>query len=109
MNITDLYKNLFGRKGIQDGTVIDLAEHGRSGGLSTGQAFKFVDTLRYAVKITEVGTITYIGLANPGTLQADANWQCMKLDKSSGLVITYANGSADFTNVATDLTALTYS
>ena len=41
-SITDLYNNLFGRKGIADGNVIDMAEHGRVGGLSTGQPFKFV-------------------------------------------------------------------
>lgn len=45
MSITDIYKNLFGRKGIQDGNVIDMSEHGRVGGLSTGQPFKFVADL----------------------------------------------------------------
>jgi len=42
MIITDLYKQLFGKKGIADGNVIDMSEHGRVGGLSTGQPFKFV-------------------------------------------------------------------
>ena len=44
-SITDLYNNLFGRKGIADGNVIDMAEHGRVGGLSTGQPFKFVTAI----------------------------------------------------------------
>lgn len=61
-----------------------------------------------ALKITNDGSITYIGIAAPGTLQSEAKWQCKKLDKSSGLVITYADGDANFDNVATDLTALTY-
>lgn len=41
MSITDLYKLLFGKEHIQDGTVIDMSEHGRVGGLSTDQGFKF--------------------------------------------------------------------
>lgn len=41
INIIDLYKNLFGKRGIADGNVIDMAEHGRVGGISTGQPFKF--------------------------------------------------------------------
>lgn len=41
MNIIDVYRGLFGRKGIEDGNVIDMAEHGRVGGVSTGQPFKF--------------------------------------------------------------------
>jgi len=61
-----------------------------------------------AMKITEAGTVTYIGIAAPGTAQSTALWQCMKIDESSGTVITYADGNASFDNVATDLTSLTY-
>ena len=61
-----------------------------------------------AVKITESGNITYIGKALPGSSQADAVWQCMKIDETSGLVITWADGNELFDNVATDLTVLTY-
>jgi hypothetical protein len=47
MSVTtiDIYKRLFGRKGIADGNVIDMAEHGRVGGVSTGQPFKFVSNI----------------------------------------------------------------
>lgn len=62
-----------------------------------------------AVKVTESGTIKYIGLAAPGTAQSTAKWQAFKVDKTTGTVITYADGNANFDNVATDLTALTYS
>lgn len=41
--ITDLYQQLFGKDHIKDGNVIDFSEHGRTGGLSTGQGFKFVN------------------------------------------------------------------
>lgn len=62
-----------------------------------------------AVKVTVVGSVTYVGLAAPGTAQATAKWQCKKIDGTSGTVVTFADGDANFDNVASDLTALTYS
>jgi hypothetical protein len=64
-----------------------------------------------AIKVTVSGSITYVGLAAPGTSQSSANWQCKKVDESvSGTtVITWADGNGGFDNVATDLTALSYS
>jgi len=111
MSITtiDIHKLLFGKKGIADATVAEVAEHGRAGGVSTGQPFKFTDTVNYAIKITEDGSVTYVAYANPGTAQSAASWKCMKMDATTGLVITWADGDLNFDNVATDLTALTYS
>ena len=62
-----------------------------------------------ARKITESGTTTYVAYATPGASQSSAVWQAFKIDESTGLVITYADGNANFDNTATDLTALTYS
>ena len=39
---TDLYQILFGKSHIRDGDVIEWAEHGRVGGVSTGEAYKKV-------------------------------------------------------------------
>lgn len=61
----------------------------------------------YAVKVTAVGSITYVGEAAIGSSQGSAVWRCKKVDQTSGTVITWANGGA-FSNVATDLTALSY-
>lgn len=36
---------LFGKGGLKDGDVISMAEHGRVGGVSTGQPFKFVSNI----------------------------------------------------------------
>lgn len=71
---------------------------------------KIVDT-PMAKKITAVGSITYIASATPGTAQAAAAWQVQKVDESIAgtTVITWADGNANFDNVATDLTALIYS
>lgn len=62
-----------------------------------------------AIKITTVGDITYIAIAAPGTAQSAASWQVKKIDNTTGTVITWAGGNANFSNVATDLTALSYS
>lgn len=62
-----------------------------------------------ATKITEDGLMTYIAIAAPGTAQSSALWQCKKIDETTGIVITWADGDSEFDNVATDLTALTYS
>lgn len=62
-----------------------------------------------ATKITEVGDVTYIATAPAGTAQSTAGWQVKKIDASTGVVITWADGNTAFDNVATDLTALSYS
>lgn len=66
-------------------------------------------SVNVASKITSIGSITYVAIAAPGTSQSSALWQAMRIDTSSGAVITWADGNASFDNVATDLTALTYS
>ena len=62
-----------------------------------------------AIKMTVVGTVTYIAKAAPGTAQSAASWQAQKVDETSGTVITWADGNAAFDNIASDLTLLTYS
>lgn len=66
-------------------------------------------TDKLAVKVTVSGTNTYVAYATPGSSQASAVWRAKKVDESSGTVITWADGNTSFDNVATDLTALTYS
>lgn len=61
-----------------------------------------------ALKVTTVGSVTYVGKAVIGSAQASAVWQCKKIDTTSGVVITWA-GSGSFNQVATDLTVLSYS
>lgn len=61
------------------------------------------------IKITQVNSIRYLALAAPGTAESADKWQVRKIDETSGLRITWADGNASFDNVATDLTALSYS
>lgn len=63
----------------------------------------------YATKITVSGSVTYVAKAAVGSAQGSAVWQVQKIDETTGTVITWADGNAEFDNVATDLTALTYS
>ena len=86
-----------------------MAEHGRAGGVSTGQPFKFTDAVPMAMKMQQDGSVYYIGTANPGTTQATAAWQALKLDTTSGIIITWADGDTLYNNIATDLASLTYS
>lgn len=61
-------------------------------------------------KITVSGTTVYVACAPIGTAQASATWQAKKIATSGNdTTITWADGNANFDNVATDLTALTYS
>lgn len=62
----------------------------------------------FAVKVTTSGTTTYVAKAAIGSSQSSAVWQAKKIDESSGVVITWAD-SGNYSQVATDLTALTYS
>lgn len=105
-----LYQSLFGKKNAPSGgSVIDFAEHGRAGGVSTGQPFKYIGNVEMAMKVTTSGSVTYLALAKPGTSESSALWQARKIDATTGAVITWADGNTSFDNVASDLTALTYS
>lgn len=63
----------------------------------------------YATKIVEAAPYTYIAKAAAGSAQASAVWQAKRLDETSGLIITYADGNTNFDNVATNLAGLSYS
>lgn len=63
----------------------------------------------YAVVIRESGAYTYIGKAAIGSSTASAVWQVKRLDTTTLLDVKWADGNANFDNVATDLTALSYS
>jgi hypothetical protein len=62
-----------------------------------------------ALKFTEDGSVQYLAVAAPGTSEATAKWKVMKIDNTSGIRITWADGDCNFDNEATDLTSLSYS
>ena len=65
-----------------------------------------------ALRLFESGYVVYVCTAAPGALAARAVWQVMKVDATSGVIITRADGNSNYDNVATDLAtvaALSYS
>jgi hypothetical protein len=64
---------------------------------------------QYALKMTTVGDVDYIAEADAGTLESANVWRAKKVDSTSGITITWADGDAGFNNVATNLPGLTYS
>lgn len=66
--------------------------------------------LGQAQKVTVVGDLTYVAVAPPGTEQATAGWRAYLVTVSGGTTtVTWADGNSNYDNVATDLTALSYS
>lgn len=109
--ITDLYKQLFGRKGIGDGNVIDMAEHGRAGGISTGDPFKMVRDVEEKTLIDEVdSSTTYIGKTRMGGDIGQEVWQIKKIAVSGTITtISYADGNTNYDNEWDERASLSYS
>lgn len=64
----------------------------------------------YATRIDEASaTVTYIGNSLPGSATSAAAWQIKKIDETSGTVITWASGNANFNKVWDDRASYTYS
>lgn len=65
---------------------------------------------KYAIFGIVSGSITYVAKAVVGASTANSVWQVMKMNETSGFpIITWADGNENFDNVATDLTALSFS
>lgn len=98
---------------------LDLEEHLTISGVggkkvyvidSQGNIIDFGGDSNVAKKITSDGDDTYIAIAAIGSAQASAVWQAFKISVSGDdTVFTWADGDENFDNVATDLTALSYS
>jgi hypothetical protein len=56
-----------------------------------------------AVVVYESGTNLYVCKAVIGAALGDASWQIKKVDTSSGAVITWCDGNANYDNTATNL------
>jgi hypothetical protein len=63
----------------------------------------------HATKVTVVGSVTYVAKAPAGTLQSEAKWQVKKIDETTGVVISWADGNTNFDNKAENLSSLVYS
>jgi len=108
-NIIDLYKQLFGRKGIADGNVIDMAEHGRVGGVSTGQSFKFAKEPESKKIIDDtVADYVYVGEASLGADKSEAVWKIKKWLLVSPYESQFPDGSREYKFVWDERASYTY-
>ncbi len=115
MSLLDTYRKLFGKDSPKDGSVIELAEHGRAGGLSSGQGYKFTKKVDETQIIDESSaTVVYIGCAIPGSdttsNKADARWKIKKIDSTTNpTLIVWADGDTEYDNIWDNRASLSYS
>ncbi len=65
---------------------------------------------QYATRVDEASaTVSYIGQAVTGSSTATAVWRIKKMDTTSGIVITWADGNPNFDNIWDNRASLTYS
>ena len=108
-------KELFDKLGNKIGNIKTVVSGG-GGGLNQDQLRATLLTTQsqnYATQIDDVSTtsVTYIGKAGVGSSTSSAVWQIQKVDESGSpitSVITWADGNANFDNVWTNRTSLTY-
>lgn len=110
MSVSSLYRQLFGRKGPAIGTDIDMAEHGRAGGESVGQAFKFTRSVDEKVLIDEVSeTLTYVGKSKLSGNTANTEWQIKRISISGTVTtISYADNSDNYDKEWDERASYTY-
>jgi len=63
----------------------------------------------YALRLSVSGSITYVGEASPGSAESGAVWRIKKIDESSGISVTWADGNTYYDNVWNDRVGLSYS
>lgn len=90
--------------GTTDGVNIYRVAVGPNGELISSSA-------NLATRLDDYTTasVTYVGKAAIGSGVASAVWQISKIDETSGVVITWADGNANFDNIWDNRASLTYS
>jgi hypothetical protein len=102
---------------ISDGThTAGVTVAGELKVLSTGQAtettlttIKTETATQYATRVDQAtSTVMYVGKAAIGSLTSGAVWRVKKVDTTSGIVITWADGNSNFDNIWDNRAILTY-
>ncbi len=69
-----------------------------------------ITSASYATRLDEASAvITYVGIAAPGSVTSNAVWQIKRLNSTTGLVVEFANGNSNFTNIWDNRASLSYS
>jgi hypothetical protein len=72
----------------------------------------FYDVTNYTIRLDDITTpnMIYIGMAEIGSLPSVAVWQIKRVDETTGLIITWADGDDAFDNIWNNrATTITYS
>lgn len=72
-----------------------------------GKGLSILNSSNLQIYSVSSGGYNYFCFAAPGTALADANWQIFRIDGDGSLI--YADANANYDNVATDPTLLSYS
>lgn len=71
---------------------------------------EIIDSKSLACRVDEASaTVMYVGEATPGELTSTAKWRIKKVDQTSGVVVTWADGNNNFDNVWDNRVTLSYS
>lgn len=97
-SLNSLYRQLFGKNAPKDASVVEVAEHGRAGGLSTGQGFKFTRGIDEKILIDEADeNTTYIGKSKLDGNTANEEWQIRRIQVSGTVTaFSFADGSDNY-------------
>ena len=72
----------------------------------------YVENGAMAKRVSQVGSVYYMGWAAPGSATADNAWRISKVDTSGSpeiAVTTFADGNREFDNAWDDVLSLSYS
>jgi len=88
----------------------DLSTGSYSGGGGGGSVTVSSESTNYTLRKDDTSTtsVTYLGEAAIGSATSAAVWRVRKIDKTSDMVITWADGDDLFDNVWDDRVSLTY-
>ena len=100
---------------------IDQEEHTHTGGVagkkvfvadSKGNIVDFGGSSNWGLNVqvdSGDANVEYLGRADIASVTSDAVWQIMKIDETTGTVITWADGDENFNNIFDNREALSYS
>lgn len=92
------------------GTSFQMADGSPARVTLSNNAMPTVDTpLAVRIDNTSTANTTYVGKAIVGSTTASAVWQVSKLDTTTGMIKTWADGDALFNNIWDNRTIITYS
>jgi len=95
-NQVALRRATISRKGTRDLLDVSVANDGSG---------------EYAIRVDDYTTanVTYVGKAAIASATSAGVWQVMKVDESTGTVITWADGDSSFDNIWDNRASLSYS